>query len=595
MYTQKRSYKLKALALFLAVFTILSTMPVAFAATALTVKNVTVWPTASGTIYCGQVLGEHITLSGGEVRYNGTVVEGTFAFADPNTRPIGNPSMRATLKFTPNDETQYKGFTAARVKEVTYTVLPVTPVLVDEANDKPRAEGTVETGTLLSAVPIVGGTLMNPYYPEKTNNLPKWTWSEPTTVLTKSGRYEAKTVANNSFNSITCSVYVEVAEPAIPYATIIEQPEIKTFTYAPDMKWGDIPIVGGKADVPGKFELTDVWKQKTVSAGSFTLDAVFMPDDLTARQPKELQISAVVEKDRCRFVDTDGKEIIPELTLPYGTALIDGNVDALRKFVYPSNSTLNFFDPKTGKKLSSYNTKPQVGSHELEINIVSWDKNFVGGLREIKLTVIPTVITPRFKGEVNKNTGECKYRIAVDSAIDAPKGSFDIYLNGELYKSGIKYGVEFTFNVGDGSYDMKAVYRPADNDCYSIDDITTSFSVKLPKRFKAIGADGANNADGTAFEAMMSEGSTVMVTAAVSAKPYYVFNGWEVVEGEVPEGTDLSKENVKFDMPDCDVTIQATWKFSLKLYLKNLFAPIITALRAFWLMLKSFFSNIIGK
>ena len=51
MYTQKRSYKLKALALFLAVFTILSTMPVAFAATALTVKNVTVWPTASGTIY----------------------------------------------------------------------------------------------------------------------------------------------------------------------------------------------------------------------------------------------------------------------------------------------------------------------------------------------------------------------------------------------------------------------------------------------------------------------------------------------------------------------------------------------------------------
>lgn len=48
-------------------------------------------------------------------------------------------------------------------------------------------------------------------------------------------------------------------------------------------------------------------------------------------------------------------------------------------------------------------------------------------------------------------------------------------------------------------------------------------------------------------------------------------------------------------MPDCDVTIQATWKFSLKLYLKNLFAPIITALRAFWLMLKSFFSNIIGK
>lgn len=100
--------------------------------------------------------------------------------------------MRATLKFTPNDETQYKGFTAARIKEVTYTVLPVTPVLVDEANDKPRAEGTVETGTLLSAVPIVGGTLMNPYYPEKTNNLPKWTWSEPTTVLTKSGRYEAK-------------------------------------------------------------------------------------------------------------------------------------------------------------------------------------------------------------------------------------------------------------------------------------------------------------------------------------------------------------------------------------------------------------------
>ncbi len=58
----------------------------------------------------------------------------------------------------------------------------------------------------------------------------------------------------------------------------------------------------------------------------------FMPDDLTARQPKELQISAVVEKDRCRFVDTDGKEIIPELTLPYGTTLIDGNIDALKNF-----------------------------------------------------------------------------------------------------------------------------------------------------------------------------------------------------------------------------------------------------------------------
>lgn len=595
MYTQKRSYKLKALALFLAVFTILSTMPVAFAATALTVNNVTVWPTASGTIYCGQVLGEHITLSGGEVRYNGTVVEGTFAFAKPDSRPIGNPSVRASLIFTPKDETQYKGFTAIGRKEVTYTVLPVTPVLVDEANDKPRTEGTVETGTLLSAVPIVGGTLMNPNYPEKTNNLPKWTWSEPATVLTKSGLYEAKTVADKSFNSITCSVRVEVAEPAIPYATIIEQPEIKTFTYVPNMKWGDVSIVGGKADVPGKFELTDVWKQKKVSAGSFTLDAIFTPDDLTARQPKELQISAIVDKDRCRFVDTDGKEIIPELTLPYGTALIDGNVSALRNFAYPKNSTLNFVDPETGKKLSSFGTKPQVGTHEFEINIVSQDKNYAGGLRKIKLTVTPTVITPRLNGEVDKNTGECKYRIATDSVIDTPKGSFDVYLNGELYKSGIKYGVEFTFGVGDGNYDLKAVYRPAENDCYSIDDITASFSVKLPKRFTAIGADGANNADGTAFEAMMSEGSTVMVTAAVGAKPYYVFNGWEVVEGEVPEGTDLSKMDIKFDMPNCDITVQATWKFSLKLYLKNLFAPVATALSAFWLMLKNFFSNIIGK
>lgn len=595
MCNQKRSCKLKALSLFLAMLLISSLMPSAFAVTALTKKNVTVWPTASGTMYYGQTVGEAITLSGGEVQYNGTVVEGEFSFLNPSSRPIASESMWAQLRFTPKDTTQYSGFDVKICRDVTYVVLKATPVLVDEVNDKPRTEGKAEQGALLSTVSIVGGELQNPYYSVTRELAQGWTWTQPETVLSESGYYEATSASDNNYNTITYDVYVEVAAPEIPRATVTEAPTVPRREYAPNLKWGDIALVGGKADVPGKFELTDEWKARSVTAGSFTLDAVFTPDDLTARSPAELQINAVIEKARCKFVDDSGKEFLPEMTLSYGVALSEGNVAQLKKYLNLDEATLNFNDPVTGKKLDSAGARPSVGTHELDINVVANNKQYEGGLRKFKLTVTPAVIAPALRSVIDKDTGNCSFIITTGNSADAPQGSFDIYLNGELYKSGIKYGKEFSFAVGDGSYEMKAVYRPVGNDNYSIADIGTSFSMKLPKQFKAIGADGANSADGTAFEAPYHEGDAVVVTAAVNAKSYYKFNGWEVVEGEVPEGTDLSTENVKFAMPDCDLTIQATWKFSLGLYIKSLIEPIVTALSAFWAMVKEFFSGIFGK
>ena len=67
----------KLLSILLALMMMLSVVPMYASAAdpiALSASNVTEWPTANGEIYVGQILGEHITLVGGKVIYEGVEV-----------------------------------------------------------------------------------------------------------------------------------------------------------------------------------------------------------------------------------------------------------------------------------------------------------------------------------------------------------------------------------------------------------------------------------------------------------------------------------------------------------------------------------------
>ena len=73
----KKTMLKRIMSIFLSLMTMAFSVSFAYASTpvALAEANVTVYPTASGEMFFGQKVGDWITISGGEVQYNGTVID----------------------------------------------------------------------------------------------------------------------------------------------------------------------------------------------------------------------------------------------------------------------------------------------------------------------------------------------------------------------------------------------------------------------------------------------------------------------------------------------------------------------------------------
>ncbi len=569
---------IKSFSLVLTLIMLLSAIPFTASAAepiALTEANVTVWPTASGEIYFGQKVSEGITLTGGAVVYEGESVPGHFEFLDPDARPSLGV---ASLKFVPDDTQNYQGFEVEYAWDVMFTINKTTPVLVDENN--PPVATAVEAGAKLSTSTLTGGQIYNPYYPEEETALAgTWKWAKGSTIVNESGYYEARITVTN-YNRITTQVYVRIAGE-IPETTITEAPTVPAdLKYDGVTTWGDIPLEGGKAElkvegtaVEGTFAVTDYWKTRTVNVGSYEIDVVFTPADPEAALPYSLKIPVTVNKAPVKFVDSEGEEIVPEITIEYTNAKI-GQYN-FRYYLKPyTNLTDSDGVSFNFAGLEGENDYITVGTKKYKINASAQNQNYEKSVLEFILTVTPKPL--------DITVSYVNNQIVISrTTTDRINGSFEIYVDGVKLADGVKIeGAQSSAKYGwtpktSGTHTVKAVYVPAENDTVSIEPAETQVQMNLTR---ALGlpegsgyiakVNGSSNFTSVAcgdtvslsctfedFECWIitgADGNPVDLGTVMTEKTVTDANGGVTF---VTEEGDLSCANIIFAMPDEDITV----------------------------------------
>lgn len=559
--SQKVSYKI--LSFFMAFLFIFMSIPVAFAAepVKLTESNVTVWPTTSGEIYFGQKICDGITLSGGEVQYNGVVVPGHFEFIDINLMPTSSGNKTTSIKFIPDNSNEYEGFSIETCYDVTYAVKKTTPVFVDETNLPVATK--VEAGAKLSTSTLSGGQIKNPYNPDEPKALAGvWKWSKGSTVVTESGYYEAKMTVVG-YEILKQMVYVGINVDIVE-TTVSETPTIPELTYDGTTKWRDLTLTGGVAVekdttnvVEGTFSITDSKKNQVIEVGTHEIVVTFTPNDTETYSKAECKISVTVNKAPIRFVDENGEDIVPEITVPYGTKFNDIS-RLLNPYVKGADYTYFVMGDLSSKvcEEGTYTVKataPSDGAHYEDTDLT------------FKIVIEKKKLNPK----LYSTTG--KLYIYDNSGVYHPTGTFTLEYTIDGVEQtpieGIKYHEHFDWNpTRSGDYVYTVIYNEAaEKEYFIIDDFTTDSTVTLTWGFKATGS-----VEGTTYK----YGSEVALEApatdpAKEDKPFYGFVKWEDANGNTGlTEEELANREITFTMPDGDVELNATYKFDFCLCIR---------------------------
>ncbi len=514
-------------------------------------------------MYFGQSVGEAVTLNGGTVTYNGAEVPGHFEFIDANETPTLNGTQRSNIKFVPDNTDEYIGFEATRNRNVTFVVSKTTPIFNDEVNDSPVAS-EVESGATLSTSIISGGKMVNPYNPNEPKILEgKWEWTKPNAIANESGYYEARFSATG-YNIVTAQVYVKIAGE-VPETTISEVPVIEPLVYDASMTLKDVVIKGGIAVlkdegtvVEGTFSIAESAKDYHLSVGTYNVPVTFTPADPEAALPYTFDVSITVTKAPIRFVDENGNDIVPEITVPYGT---DFNYipQLLKPYVKGAEYTLISLGDLENTKVT------EGGIYTITASAPSEGKYYEKTELSFKIIIEKKKINPKLYSEPGK------LYIEDTSGIYNPTGTFTLiyYIGGEKQGAieGIKYLERFDWNpTKSGNYEYEIVYVEAtENEHYIIDAFKANNALTLSWAFKATGA-----AEGTTYQ----YGSEVALEApatdpAKEDKPFYGFVKWEDANGNTGlTEEELSNREISFTMPDGEVELNATYKFDFCLCIR---------------------------
>ena len=564
-----------------------ASLPLAFAASpiALSSSNVVSYPTVEGTIYYGQIIGDVLSLEGGEVQYNGVKVEGEFQFADPAKRQTSvSNALRADIVFVPSNQSEYTGFTESRSRNVTYPALRATPVLVDE-DAPPTVEEIVKAGATLSSITISGGKIKNPYNPEDTNTASAtWVWLNPDTVVNESGNYEAVISARNH-ETLTHQIYITVESP-IAVTEVSVLPKIEEFDFSAELKWSQIELSGGcvvvkNSDtvVDGEFSVTDLWKNSTPRAGSYEVDVIFTPNDTEKYTTAEAKIPVTVNKATMKFADKNGEEIVPEITLPYGTKFGD-----VSNYLEPYASGPDVISIGVGGDYKDTDVCKD-GIYTAILVPRSDADNYEKTELPFKIVIERKKINPSLKASTEGmyiHDGSGTYR---------PTGTFTLEytIDGVPQEpiTGIKYNTKFDWNpTKSGTYVYTIIYNEAEVDEYFIiDDFTTSNPIALTWAFSATGTlDGEYKyGDEVKLEAPATD-------PAKADKPYYGFVKWVDNNGNTGlSEEELENKEITFAMPDGDVDLDATYKFDFLLCVRYYIQVVVDFFTSFFNSLGTLF------
>ncbi len=560
----------KLLSLLLALMMMLSVVPMYASAAdpiALTEANVVTWPTIEGEIYWGQKLSDGFTVVGGVVTADGTVIPGKFEFINSEYVPIADIEF-ADLRFIPDNTREYIGFEVENTTNVIFEVKFVTPVLVDP-NSPPVATPVEEAGNRLSTSTISGGAVKNPYTGEILTG--EWYWVSRRTKVEESGYYPAELGVGLGYDVITMDIYVGIVGDAVE-TTISELPTISDLNYTPGLKWQDISLIGGKAVASGtEIEIAGTFSHSMrgdITAGTHTIDVKFTPDDITTAKSTTCQITVTVNPAPIKFVDENGNEVVPEITVPYGTKLTDGN---MKYYISQAGCTAVagndgcWYDGTDADGYifgtSASGEAPEVGTHYYEFiarpyTTVGVTSNYAETVLKLKVTVTPVEAEMKLDTTPIKGTDGLELWVwnKDTSSAARPEGTFTVYLDGTVYKDNVKYGEHFTWQPTESkTYEFKATYTPTENDPFTIADFTMSRDIKLTRKLTL--SDNTLSKPGD-----YRYGTEIELVANIAAEN---FECWKITDAngnEVDLGVDLTQRKITITMPDYDIYVEALEK-----------------------------------
>lgn len=228
--------------------------------------SITTVPTAAAITY-GQ------SLSASELTNGEASVEGTFAWAAPETTPESGSSTY-TVNFTPTQS----GIYASANTLVTLTINKATPVI----STWPTASD-ITIAQALSDATLTGGSV------DVEGN---FAWKNPTENRLKPGEYQRTVVftpTNNNYNSVEELVNVTVVNVL---AKITENPTAVAANPIYGITLADVELQGGAANVAGAFSWAD---EATVpTAGTHDYAVVFTPEDLELYSAVNLEVSLTI-------------------------------------------------------------------------------------------------------------------------------------------------------------------------------------------------------------------------------------------------------------------------------------------------------------
>lgn len=553
----KMKHARQILSLLICVTLVLLFASVAFAAEpiSLTENNVTVWPTVNGEISYGQKLSDGISLSGGEVQYNGTVVDGHFEFIDADFYPTIGGINIAALKFIPDNFDNYTGFEIEYAWDVLYNVNPVTPVLVDE--NAPPVATEVEAGDRLSKSTISGGVIKNPITNEIITDA-VWSWVSSRTKVSESGFYPARATSASSgggYNPLTVDIYVRIAGD-IPETAIVEYPTVPELTYNPNVTWADIELIGGKAVIKGtESEVEGTFAIKNLAAvpnvNSTGLSIVFTPANSEEALPYEFTIPVKVNPAPISFgEDYKGTAIDEpfEVEVTYGSKVSSVLSAAKKHLNYPTPSVVMIEDE---------NSLAENGK-VYKVSVLNYNNsNYTGTYTYVKAIFKTTEITSAIK----KSIGSGLNKFFIDCGNYSPQGTFTVYCNGEEIAE-VKRGVAFdceVYNDEGGTYEITAKYNPVENDYFIVSDAFWSITVAPVRHIKVANAYSmpftVNGYSG--HTATIRTGDTIVMEYTMPEFAYWVIKDGNGKTVEL-DGVDVNEKKITFTMPDYDL------KFSVK-------------------------------
>ena len=560
----------KLLSILLALMMMLSVVPMyASAAEALNTASIQTLPTISmktpdvlSYIY-GTTYEEIFAIADDEVVVDaaGNQVAGHFELKAPNAcwDPSVETLKRINLVFVPDDTTAYSGFNKNRVSVESFgiTIQKSTMKLVDETNDPPVVQGSYASGTLLSEITITGGVVVNTINPEANqgiSNPPLWRFVNADQAITESGYYTAYVAgAEQFFETFEYPVYVQIAKNM---PLIVDAP-VATLTVGDDLN--NVVLEGGKVmcgdvEVRGTFTFENP-SQIVNSVGTYPFAIIFTPDDTENYSTCTGTATVTVNPAPIKFVDENGNEIVPEITVDYGTEVGD-YINLFKGFATNCNETLRFTLTDEVK-----NAVPTVGTHEYEVTAATFKtvgvtSKYEDTVLKFKVIVEPMELAVKFLTETGGQTNPNYCEIGVTSNVLSarPQGTFAIYVDGVLLKDGLKYHEKVEWPVAvSKTYELKAVYTPVDNDPYIIEDYTGTIKKNLYWMFTS-----GKNVSGPSD--LIACGATVDISANLTSEN---FAGWKVTNAageEVDLGLDNTSVKATITMPDYDITVEALEK-----------------------------------